>query len=490
MPNETSSSPQEQDDLTTTKPSPAPVGTSDAQTDSLHEDLSGSASSPGSEPRKCWICFSDETEDAPTASAWRTPCPCALTAHETCLLDWVADVESDSRKKGSAIQCPQCKSPINIERPRNPLVRGVQAADRLSAKLVVPGLVSTVLGSVWAGAWLHGAVSLLLVFGGRDTNLLLNASRSGRLSSVWIWGLPLIPVTLVASQTSLRSPALPATLLLFSKLTYAPEPIGRGLWPPSASMTFATLPYLHVVYKELFRYFFAERQERWIKAVRPRAGQAAAARDAEDGQPANGDAHMHEHEHDHDHHHEHHDHNHEGDVVFQLDIGLDVDVGGGGNGEADAAPGPDVPAARPAADDHHHHHHQHDHDHANNDNGGNGNGIQNRLLFDTVAFADAMLGALAFPAAAAAMGHALRLALPKAWTATPTRWAQRPTGLLQTQWGRSVVGGCLVLVAKDAMVLYARWRLARDHQRRRVLDWKGERKNGKVARKNAGAGAA
>ena len=484
----TSSSQQEQDrDKKTTSDSPAVLLDSSAtQADSTEKGPSTSASSPSSEPRKCWICFADETEDSPTTSAWRTPCPCALTAHETCLLDWVADLESDSRKKGGAIQCPQCKAPITIERPRNPLVRGVQAADRLTAKLVVPGIIVTVANTVWAGAIMHGAASLLLVFGPRDTHLLLGTSRTGQTSLSWFFGLPLIPFSLIASQTSLKSPALPATLMLFNKLSYPPQTLGKGLWPPSAAMTFAALPYMHVAYNHIFRYLFAERQERWMKAVRPRAGQATADREAEDDQPANGDIHGHQHDHEHDHHH-HHDHEQEGEVVFQLDIGLDVDVGGR-NEEPAAAPGPDVPAARPAAHDHdhhHHHHHHHNHNHEDNNNG-NGNGIPNRLLFDTVAFADAMLGALAFPAVAAAMGHALRLALPKVWTAAPTGWARRPTGLLQSQWGRSVVGGCLFLVAKDAMVLYARWRLARDHGRRRVQDWKGERKVGK----SAGAGTA
>ena len=45
------------------------------------------------EPRKCWICFNDETEDDDTTSGWRSPCTCSLVAHEKCLLDWIADME-------------------------------------------------------------------------------------------------------------------------------------------------------------------------------------------------------------------------------------------------------------------------------------------------------------------------------------------------------------------------------------------------------------
>lgn len=45
------------------------------------------------EPRRCWICFNDETEDDATTSEWRSPCTCSLVAHEKCLLDWIADME-------------------------------------------------------------------------------------------------------------------------------------------------------------------------------------------------------------------------------------------------------------------------------------------------------------------------------------------------------------------------------------------------------------
>ena len=43
-------------------------------------------------------------------------------------------------------------------------------------------------------------------------------------------------------------------------------------------------------------------------------------------------------------------------------------------------------------------------------------------------------------------------------------------GLLQEKWGRSLVGGCLFVVLKDAVMLYVRWRSAKMHKERRVLD--------------------
>ena len=93
------------------------------------------------EPRKCWICFADETEDTPTSSEWRSPCPCALTAHESCLLDWVADLENSQNRKSSGppkIECPQCKAKITIARPRSLVVEGVRALQRATARFILP----------------------------------------------------------------------------------------------------------------------------------------------------------------------------------------------------------------------------------------------------------------------------------------------------------------------------------------------------------------
>ena len=93
------------------------------------------------EPRKCWICFGDETEDTPTSSEWRSPCPCSLTAHESCLLDYVADLEAPQNRKSIGppkIECPQCKARIIIARPRSLIVEGVRAVQRATARLILP----------------------------------------------------------------------------------------------------------------------------------------------------------------------------------------------------------------------------------------------------------------------------------------------------------------------------------------------------------------
>ena len=460
-------------------------------------DLSSSVApqTPSSEPRKCWICFADETEDSPESSVWRTPCPCALTAHESCLLDWVADLEGPtSRQKSTTIQCPQCKAPIAIARPSSPVASAVRAADRFTARLVLPGVLGAVGAGVWAGAFMHGMWSLFVVFGHRDFERLLEAAASRQLLPggggdwtgafvplTWATCVPLIPVSLILSHISVRGgSALPALGILAALPTLgggAPEWAGapgdgEGLWPPSAALTFAVLPYVRVAYSRMMHFMFAEHERRWVATVRPRAAEGAEEQHEHDHHH-----HHHEHDHDHDHHHHHH-HEHraedEGEAIIQLDIGVDIDV----FDNDEAAPAPNVPrgpndnaagdaqaggaAARA--------------DGANNQN--NNNGAQGHWILNTVRFADAFVGALAFPAVAAVAGHALRLALPAAWTAAPARLSARP-GLLQSQWGRSVVGGCLFIVVKDALLLYARYRTAMDHGKRRVVDWKGERRIGK-----------
>jgi hypothetical protein len=103
------------------------------------------------------------------------------------------------------------------------------------------------------------------------------------------------------------------------------------------------------------------------------------------------------------------------------------------------------------------------------------------INFSSLRLADTILGALLFPTISAAMGQLLRLGLPKRLTVAP-HGTTKP-GLLQSRWGRSVVGGCLFVVIKDVLVLYCRWKLAENHRQRKVLNWEGGKgKKGKGVR--------
>lgn len=87
-----------------------------------------------------------------------------------------------------------------------------------------------------------------------------------------------------------------------------------------------------------------------------------------------------------------------------------------------------------------------------------------------------LVSALILPGVSFAAGEALRLVLPKEWTASPLRnpWMRsasvaggRP-GLFQQQWGRSLVGGCLYVVLRDVLRVYSKTRKVAALSNRRV----------------------
>lgn len=89
---------------------------------------------------------------------------------------------------------------------------------------------------------------------------------------------------------------------------------------------------------------------------------------------------------------------------------------------------------------------------------------------------NALVNALILPGVSFAAGEALRLVLPKDWTAAPLRnpWMRAGTavggrpGLFQQQWGRSLVGGCLFVVLRDVLRVYTKTRKVAALSNRRV----------------------
>ena len=167
--------------------------------------------------KKCWICICDATEDDPLAPpAWRTPCTCALTAHEACLLDWIADLENPASHKPrqSRILCPQCKTEIKISRPRNYVVDAVRQVDNYASMLVLPTVLLTLTGTLWAGLTVHGAWAVHVVCG---ENHAYQIARGGTRHYGWIMGYCLVPISLVAARTKYADHILPVgTLFLVS----------------------------------------------------------------------------------------------------------------------------------------------------------------------------------------------------------------------------------------------------------------------------------
>ncbi|OAA61808.1 Zinc finger, RING/FYVE/PHD-type [Niveomyces insectorum RCEF 264] len=107
-----------------------------------------------------------------------------------------------------------------------------------------------------------------------------------------------------------------------------------------------------------------------------------------------------------------------------------------------------------------------------NDNG-NGNGNANEPAVDAnrgvMMFSDvlvAMTTQLLLPRIAAMCGQLLGGVVPRSWVTRPD--AKRPGGLLQERWGRSLVGGCVFIVLRDAWRLYTKYRRVQVKQHRKI----------------------
>lgn len=408
------------------------------------------ASNP--EPQKCWICYMDETEDTPLNSEWRSPCPCALTAHEACLLDWLADLENPrSRKRNTAkMVCPQCKTEIVVTRPRSYIVDVVRMVERLAGRLVLPGMAFTLAGTVWAGCCAHGVYSMYFVFGTDEARHILEESIDGTWHPGLNLGLPLIPLVLIFSRTRYAEGLLPAVPVLFFATHQPGEQLDLDFWPPNPAMTFAALPYVKSFYSAFYERFFGGLERRWIAEVQPRAGEdesegAQEQADAGAGDGADGG---------------------NGQILMEIDLEWQMGLGQGGDVAED---GFGLPGGNQQ---------ENEQEAQQGDNPGEGRNGQvigferrNNLIHETSNLADVVLGALVFPAISASMGGFLKYVLPKSWTAPSSILERGRPGLLQTRWGRSVVGGCMFVLLKDALVLYCRWKLAQTHRKRKVLNY-------------------
>lgn len=102
------------------------------------------------------------------------------------------------------------------------------------------------------------------------------------------------------------------------------------------------------------------------------------------------------------------------------------------------------------------------------------NHINIRRNISASALATSIMGALFLPSISSVMGEVLKVAMPKDWV-TKKSLRLGATGLLQEKWGRSIIGGCLFVVLKDALLLYCKWKKARDFGKKRILDYTGRR---------------
>lgn len=392
------------------------------------------------------------------------------------MLDWVAAEEApEKRRTGtSRIQCPQCKADITIARPRSYLVDGVTQLERASSRLVFPFVMVTLAGTVITGCWMHGFSTVYLLFGAEDADRVLGVDSGFGISSNWGLGLPLIPVALVASRITWADSVLPV-LPIFYFASGAPKQ-SAPLWPPSAAMTIAILPYIRAVYNEIYKRIFAEKEKQWIKEVHPRggedeniAGQGGDAGPADD-MPQEGmnielglEVEVIEEEEEEVEEEADHRHANEAGENIAAQARNQEGIPGQGNGQE----GQEGPNQR----------NRNQHLHGLLEAQGpeqdgqrqNLNGVPITLSMNRVA--ETIIGALLFPTVSTSMGALLKALLPRTWTTPPRSSDSYPAGLLQSRFGRSIVGGCVFVVLKDSLLLYAKYRRAQNHKQRRVVDY-------------------
>jgi hypothetical protein len=282
-------------------------------------------------------------------------------------------------------------------------------------------------------------------------------------------------------------------------------------WPPSASFAFAVLPYVRALYNYYYEKVWAEKSKQWLREVQPRAGgELDGNARAQDAGANAGDAVAPPAE--------------DGNI-FEVRIdggifedwvdeeGAEVQVPAEGQ-EDPGAPGPDaqanrpepqIPAAPPQAEQPAAVRQPARNaapaavaNNAANNAGGAARG-ERRLSFSPTAIIETVIGALLFPTIAGIAGETLKLVLPRSWTTVPVpsaRFTDRlwprleqkilPRGFFSHHWARSIVGGCLVVVCKDAIMLYVRWKLAHMHRHRKVMDSPEKKKKQKRATGRAG----
>lgn len=155
------------------QPSSTSRATVDASTVTSSQD-----SSPPAEVRTCWICQQDDTEDTPDNNIWRTPCPCSLTAHDSCLLEWIANEEAPKPGQlghNRKIVCPQCQAEIKIQRPHDYFVSAVDNIYRAARMMILPTVAGATVGGVYTGLLVYGMNAMALVFGSEKASELLMA---------------------------------------------------------------------------------------------------------------------------------------------------------------------------------------------------------------------------------------------------------------------------------------------------------------------------
>ena len=384
------------------------------------------------EVAKCWICFADETEDTPTSSEWRSPCPCALKAHEECLLDWVANTDrTKSRNKGK-IECPQCKGEIRMSEPRH-LVAGIhQKLSSLGLNAVLPATGAALAGSVIAGLFLHGFGTVFVVLGYQSAGRILglNAAAEYGFFEPRTLATGLIPINMLLSQ--LQPVDTLETVIAYSYVAWDYAQTGSFV-PRSLWMTMCQVHLVRMSYDMLYKLSARSWEIRWLHELYSNHA-------VEDG---NGEAGI------------------DGGADRDIEVDVQVEIG------VNAPPPVQLPQEQQDA-------HRDEGNAANNPApapGPNANGHPNLnannqgmqvINVPASAFLQRPIMTLCSPFISALVGKALEYVLPHSWITSP--------GLLRSHYGRTLVGGCLFFFLKDSLRIVATYQRVQARRQRRILN--------------------
>ncbi|KAK4050005.1 hypothetical protein OIV83_003829 [Microbotryomycetes sp. JL201] len=206
--------------------------------------------------KQCWVCYATEDEDRQAGDSrreWVHACECTLVAHSDCLLAWYA---TDVANKQQQPCCPVCMTPYKVhERHSNALrtyKRWVRRWDKLSTAIAAAGIV----GGCHLVLSAYGAFAIR-AFAGPDVARALLSRHDDKLPLRYWLNLPLIPLTLVLSRTTLIDSLLPfgpLALVLSSNPAHT-DTLGLAnlsfSYPPSPTLTLCLLPWFRVAYLKL-----------------------------------------------------------------------------------------------------------------------------------------------------------------------------------------------------------------------------------------------
>src|SRR5690606_22577722 len=92
-----------------------------------------------------------------TQGEWKSPCKCALEAHEGCLLEWIADLqENRSGRRSNLVKCPQCNTEIRLQQKRSALITFANLVKRLSDATVPVFIVGGLGSMLFVSATVYG----------------------------------------------------------------------------------------------------------------------------------------------------------------------------------------------------------------------------------------------------------------------------------------------------------------------------------------------